>query len=91
MTRLVFTPPGPETPGYLRRVHQALTFVQNINAENPSPKTIEQMVDFLAQYVTEPEEHDAKLEVLWMATEIEFKALLNAVTGEATEGESPLS
>lgn len=91
MTRLVFSPPGPETPGYLKRVRQSLVFSANMSSDKPSPEMLDGMVEFLAQYVTEPEEHDAKVEALWLATEDEFTALLRAITGDRGDGANPTS
>ena len=90
-TRLVFNPPGPDTPGYLKRIRQALSFSVNLNSEKPSPELLDKMVEFLAQYVTEPEEHAGKIEALWMATENEYKMLLRAVTGEPEGDDNPTS
>ena len=87
MTKLVFSPPGPDTHGYLKRVRQALVFSRDIGSGNPSPETLDQMVEFLAQYVTEPQEYDQKVDALWMASANEYTALLRAVMGEAPEGE----
>lgn len=90
-TRLVFNPPGPDTPGYLMRVRRALAFSANLNSEKPSPELLDQMVEFLAQYVSEPEEPKEKIQALWMATENEYNMLLRAITGEPEGAENPTS
>ena len=90
-TRLVFNPPGPEAPGYLRRMRQALVFTANISSGKPSPELLDEMVAFLAQYVTEPEKQEEKIEALWMASESEFLMLLRAVTGEPEGDANPTS
>jgi hypothetical protein len=86
--RLVFAPPGPDTPGYLRRAHRALKFSARLTGGNPSPETVEEMVEFLTEFVVEPSDPDEKREALWMATENEFKTLLASVAGSAG-GDSP--
>ena len=83
---LRFEVPGPDTPGYLRRVHQALGFMNDLNSKNPSPEAVERMVDFLSQYVVEPADKEQAVEALWMASENEFRMLLSSVAGEAEEG-----
>jgi hypothetical protein len=75
----------------LKRVREALSFSSNLNSEKPSPELLDKMVEFLAQYVTEPEAHDAKVEALWMASENEYKMLLRAVTGEPEGDANPTS
>lgn len=87
MTVLKFEIPGPDAPGFLRRQRQALEFSQKLTG-NPSPETLDSMVEFLAQFVTEPEEHDAKIDALWEASENQFMQLLNALRGE-TDDENP--
>jgi len=49
------------------------------------------MVEFLAQYVTEPKEHANKIAALWLASEKEFTMLLRAITGEPEGVENPTS
>ncbi|MBU2249249.1 MAG: hypothetical protein KKD77_21050 [Gammaproteobacteria bacterium] len=86
MTTLVFEAPGPDSPGYLRRSRQALEFQRSLS-DNPTPETLDRMVEFLAQYVSEPADHDAKIEALWMASKAQFNDLLTAIS--AGEGENP--
>jgi len=89
-TKLVFTPPGPDAPGYLKRQRQALEFVNAIN-DKPQPETLDKMVVFLAQFVSEPEAHEDKLEALWMASQEQFQQLLAAITGGVENDANPTS
>lgn len=77
---LRFEVPGKDAPGFLKRQRQALEFRQKLQGD-VKPESLDEMVEYLAQYVTEPEDAQAKRDVLWMASEAEFMALLNAVTG----------
>lgn len=84
MTELHFTLPGRETPGYLRRMREALRFQEMLNA-NPSVEAMDAMVDFLLNYVDEPKDKAQARELLLDASEQQFMELLGAVTGEAEE------
>lgn len=80
--KLVFTPPSPETPGYLRRMRDALEIREKLSAA-PSPATLDAVVDFLLPYVTEPADRAQARDALWDASEGQFLQLLDAVTGSA--------
>jgi hypothetical protein len=81
MSQLEFTPPGPETPGFLRRMREALRF-QNMLSEHPTVEAMDAMVDFLLSYVTEPKDKTEARELLLDASEQQFNDLLSAITGE---------
>jgi len=49
------------------------------------------MVEFLSQYVTEPEAHAEKIAALWLASEKEFTLLLRSITGDSEGGDNPTS
>jgi hypothetical protein len=84
MSKIVFTPPGPETPGYLRRLRSAIDYGKSLQAD-PTPETLDKLVEFLLPYVTEPSDRDQALEALWDATETQFRELLAAITGGGAE------
>ena len=88
MTELVFTPPDENTPGYLRRQKQALEFMQSLQGD-PTPKTIDNMVEFLVQFVTEPKDVKQAKEALWDASQAEFDLLLKSVLGQGEDAENP--
>ena len=88
MADLVFTPPDENTPGYLRRQKQALEFMQSLQGD-PTPKTIDNMVEFLVQFVTEPKDVKQAKEALWDASQAEFDLLLKSVLGQGEDGENP--
>lgn len=80
--QLKFKPPSAQTPGYLLRVKKALKFRAELASENPTPETIDALVAFLLDYVTEPEDRTQAEEALYMATQEQFNELLEAVTGD---------
>ena len=84
MTRLVFDVPDDNTPGYLLRARRALEFQAALKKEQ-TPETLTAMVEFLAEFVSEPVEQSAKIEALWNASKAEFSALLAAITGGGDE------
>ncbi len=83
--KVVFSPPNPETPGYLRRMRDALEIREKLNGA-ANPATLDAVVEFLLPYVAEPADRDAARDALWEASEAQFRALLDAVTGG---GENP--
>lgn len=87
-TRLVFSPPDENTPGYLRRQREALKFVQLLKGD-PTVDAIDAMVDFLVQFVTEPKEEAEAKEALWDASEAQFNELLSAVIGQGEDAGNP--
>lgn len=78
---LVFSPPSNETPGYLRRMRQALSFQEKLTT-NPTANTVDELVDFLMLYVTEPEDKAEARELLLDASQAQFMELLTAITGD---------
>lgn len=86
-TRLVFNPPGPDAPGFLLRQKRALRFYAEfakMEADDgaiPDVSVLDDMAEFLADYVEDPEDRDEKIEAINQASEQQFKELLRAVTG----------
>lgn len=76
-----FSVPGPDAPGFLRRQRTALEFTIDFATGKASPETLDKLVHFLSQFVTEPKGRDKAKEALWDASETEFMELLSAITG----------
>lgn len=83
--QLVFNPPPPDSPGYLRRARKSLEFRQAINQKDAGPETIDSLVDFLLPYVEEPKDRPEAKEALLDATEAQFLQLIDVVSGNAEE------
>ena len=79
-SRITFKPPGRDEPGYLRRTRKALAFAQAMK-DNPTPEAIDDLVDFLVDYVTEPADRMQAKSALWDASEQQFQDLLRRVQG----------
>ena len=84
MAQIVFEAPGKEEPGFLRRAKRALGFQQRFK-EDASPELIDDLVAFLADYVTEPKDNDEAKDALLDASENQFMELLGSLSGEGEE------
>jgi len=81
MSKLVFELPNAQTPGYLRRAKKGLEFKERM-AAGVDPTSIDDMVNFLLDFVSEPEDREEAKEALFDANEEQFSNLLDLVTGE---------
>lgn len=79
--KLVFERPDAQTPGYLRRARRGLEFKARM-AQGIDPEAIDEMVDYLLEFVTEPEDREEAKKVLFDANEEQFNAMIDALTGE---------
>lgn len=50
--------------------------------DNPSPATIDALVEFLLPYVIEPDDRTQARDALWDATQEQFDELLGAIVGK---------
>lgn len=90
MAELYFKPPEADAPGYLLRQRKALAFQQKMKAEEGmTPEALDELVDFLAEYVTEPAEPEEKRQALLMASENQFNQLLETIKGETSKKSLP--
>jgi hypothetical protein len=80
MSKIVFNPPDDNAPGYLRMVRVAVGFSEKLSA-SPKQETIDELVDFLLPFVSEPVDRAEAREALWDASKVQFQQLLKAVTG----------
>lgn len=81
MRKIEFQLPGKDTPGYLRRMRDALEYAKMLQ-DNPSPATIDALVEFLLPYVIEPDDRTQARDALWDATQEQFDELLGAIVGK---------
>ena len=88
MVDLVFNPPDAQAPGFLRRQKKALQFMRAFDVDNPTPDMIDDMVEFLLDYVTEPADRDEARNLLWDASQEQIMMLMQSVGG-AESGENP--
>lgn len=85
--RLVLNPPTKKDRGYLKRAKKGLYFKKEMAKENPDPEIVDEMIEFLADYVEKPEDRDEAIELFWNATEEEIDMMIEAVTGQTKDGE----
>jgi hypothetical protein len=81
--QIVIKVPDKFTPGFARRLHRAAGFQERVKVGEFSAKLVEEMVDFLADYI-EGDKTEAK-EYLWDCTEVQFQEMIGAVAGGSTE------
>ena len=86
MVDLVFNPPDEHAPGFLKRQKKALVFIKAFNVDNPTPDMIDDMVEFLLDYVTEPTDRDEARDLLWDASQEQIMTLMQAVGGGESDG-----
>lgn len=81
MPQLIFEPPSPDAPGYLRRLRQAVAFQESIKAKQLTPQVIDDLTGFLSAYFAGVPQAEAK-EMLLDASENQFQEMLQAITGK---------
>ncbi len=78
---LKFTVPSPKERGFLKRQRRALVFAKKFNENRTDPESIDEMVEFLADFITVPETREGAIEALWDATQEQFEDMLDAISG----------
>lgn len=78
---LEFEVPGRQDPGFLIRQRRAMEFASKFNEESRDPTVLDEMVDFLADFVTVPAEREQAIDALWNASQEQFEGMLEALTG----------
>ena len=79
--KIVFDPPDPDMPGFLRRLENAAKFQVFIETKHLTADTAKDMANFLADFVVEPTDREEVIKLLFDASENDFMAMLNAVSG----------
>lgn len=87
---LEFEVPDRHEPGFLRRQRRAMEFASKFNEDRIDPEALDDMVEFLADFVTVPEVREDAIEALWDASQEQFEAMLDAISG-ANERPNPQS
>ena len=81
--QIKFNPPGPDTPGFLKRQREALEFRRQFQQADIGPEMVDATIDYLLPYVEEPVDRDQARDALMEATQKQILGLLNAVGGNA--------
>ena len=87
-TNLIFKPPSPDEPGYLRRARKAVELMEELQ-KNPTVKLMDDLVEFLADYVAKPSGRTEAREALLDASRAQFREMLTAISGG--ENDNPLA
>jgi len=78
--KLVFAPPDPDAPGYLKRQRLALELFDGYK-NDPSVDTVDKLVDFLLPFVTEPKTPAKARDALWDASQNQIQQMISVVVG----------
>jgi len=84
MSEIKFDVPGPDAPGFLRRQRKVLEFQQSLSG-TPTPDMLDALVDFLADFITDPPKREDAVNALWDATQEQFELLLKTLGGQDEE------
>lgn len=86
---LTFEVPDENAPGYLKRQRRALDFAKRASADDVGPEMMDEMVEFLADFVTEPSDRKTAIDYLWDASKVKIDELLDAIVGKGDEPDPP--
>jgi len=92
--KLVFEMPNAQTPGYLYRLKNSMEYNKKIKSRKGiDPELVDDMIDFLLPYITEPEDRDeARRLMLTDLTEEQFTEMFEALSPkEEEEEENPIA
>jgi len=84
VNNIIFNPPTPQTPGFLRRAREAIRFSELLK-ETPTVETVDALAAFLLQFVSEPVDRGEAIEALLDASQEQFQELLTSLTGGGEE------
>ncbi len=80
MSKLKFKVPGEDADGFVLRLYREIEFFEIQNSEEIGQKEkLDEQLDFLSGFVTEPKTKKAVIEALRHATEKQFSEMLGAV------------
>lgn len=86
--QVVFEAPSKDSPGFLRRMKQAIAFQDAINKNQLTEQVLDNMVGFLAAYVKVPENRDEARDLLLDASETQFMEMLQSITGNTEQDDT---
>ncbi len=88
--KIEFQAPSKDQPGYLKRMRTAMRFGNALANGEATPEVLDELVQFLAAYVTEPQ-GQAAIEALWEMSEDQFLKLIEVVKGGSGNAVPPTS
>lgn len=84
--RIVLRPPTASSPGYLRRTMAMMDSQERI--KDGEWRAMYDLIDLVAPFVVEPDDADAKRDVLLDASEAQWDALVQAIAGASSKNSS---
>lgn len=84
---IVFEPPDEDAPGFLRTQKRALTIGRELQSAIPNPDVVDEVIEFLLPYVTEPEDKEQAREALWDCSRRQWLDMMNAIQGKEMSNE----
>lgn len=76
---LKFRVPGSSEPGYLKRERKRLRYVNLLRQNYTNPDIVNEMMEWLCEFVDEPVEKEDKLAALEMASKDQIHGLLESI------------
>jgi hypothetical protein len=84
--KIEFTPPDRKKLGFLKRQKQALTFKRLFkNPDELTAENIDELAEYLSQFVTVPETHDEKIAALLEASQEQFEDMVAALVSTSQQ------
>lgn len=87
--QIVFQPPDKNKPGFLKRQKKALQFQRMLNQSDPTPEALDLMVEFLSEFVIEPQGKAEAIEAIWEASEAQWQDMMQALRGSGEPAPLP--
>ncbi len=81
--KIIFNLPNRQTPGYFKRQRKLLE-IEAARKKEPSPETIDMLVNFLAEFVEAPTREEAQA-MIWEASEEQWDMMLDALGGASKD------
>ena len=79
--KIQFTTPTADSPGFLKRTRTAAILMEELKGGKFSAKSVDDLVDFLVVFVTEPAEPKEAREALLDVSQNDFTNMLTAIMG----------
>ena len=81
--------PTKDQPGFLRRAKRSVELMQKAADVQHNPDIVDELVEFVLDYVIEPEDRDEAREQLLDATEEQFEEIIAQIGGLQQNPTSP--
>lgn len=86
MSEIVLAVPGPDEPGFLRRMRVGLELSERFSSGRLTPQMVDALVEYLLPYVQQPAEREAARQALLDASQAQFEEMMRAVNGGEAAG-----